>query len=95
MTASRSCLWTVWFADPGPQELPDSLGGPGCLRGPGMSWQTCGRPSPISSMTSTPASAAAEACIAWLGMPASPVLPGHGFGRRVLACEPPSQVCGA
>ena len=27
------CLWVVWLADPGPQELPDLLGGLGCLRG--------------------------------------------------------------
>src|ERR1700761_4329046 len=26
-------LWTVWLANPGPQELPDLLGGLGCLGG--------------------------------------------------------------
>jgi hypothetical protein len=31
MTASHSYLWTVWLANPGPQELPDSPGGLGCL----------------------------------------------------------------
>jgi hypothetical protein len=27
------CLPTVWLANPGPQELPDLLGGLGCLGG--------------------------------------------------------------
>ena len=27
------CLWTVWLANPGPQERPDLLGGLGCLGG--------------------------------------------------------------
>jgi len=31
MTASHSCRWTVWLANPDPQELPDSLGGFCCL----------------------------------------------------------------
>jgi hypothetical protein len=33
MPASHNCLWTVWLVDPGAQELPDSLGGRGCLGG--------------------------------------------------------------
>jgi hypothetical protein len=27
------CVWTVWLVNPGPQELPDLLGGLGCLGG--------------------------------------------------------------
>ena len=33
MSASHSCVWTVWFGTPGSEELPDLLGGLGCLEG--------------------------------------------------------------
>ena len=33
ITLPAHCPWTVWLVNAGPQELPDSLGGLGCLGG--------------------------------------------------------------